>query len=161
MDASDGDEYYQTLATARAAAEEGGGMKTGEKRFVVRKAKGIFGVIRWHVWDTEPDFCCGHSMMEADDKTSCEEHAKELEEFHAEKHRPGPHIRKQNPRRRRTSRNWVALEGYETEQAATLCGAPCTDKDATIYQAGCKTWYGHVKCGKCLAVLRAMKKEGR
>ena len=108
-------------------------------RFIVTKAKGLFGVVRWHVWDTQPDFGCGHSCMEADDKPSCE---KEAEELNAANYpRRGPHILKSGASR------------------ATLCGAPSTDEDLTIYRAGCKTNYGHVRCGGCLAILRDMIKE--
>ena len=116
-------------------------MKAAEnrKRFIVTKAKGLFGAMRWHVWDTQPDFCEGHSRMEADDKAPCEEHAEELNA--ANYPRRGPHILKSG-----TSRT-------------TLCGAPSTDEDLTIYLAGCKTNYGHVRCGGCLAILRAMGEE--
>ncbi len=113
--------------------------KGNGKRFTVRQAKGLFGVMRWHVWDTQPDFCDGHSRMEADDKASCEKEAEELEGIYARVPRPGPHIRK--------------------PKTGTLCGAPCTDEDLTIYRAGCKKNYGHVRCGGCLAGLKAIEKE--
>ena len=111
------------------------------KRFIVTKAKGLFGVVRWHTWDTSPDFGYGHSVAEADDKSFCE---KEAEERNAANYpRRGPHILKSG-----TSRT-------------TLCGTPSTDEDLTIYLAGCKTNYGHVRCGGCLAVLKAMAEEER
>ena len=110
-----------------------------EKRFIVTKAKGLFGVVRWHVWDTQPDFADGHSRMEADDKASCAEYAEELNA--ANYPRRGPHI----------------LKGGASR--ATLCGAPCTDEDLTIYRAGCKKNYGHVRCGGCLALLKVIDEK--
>jgi len=71
--------HKKALECRRAAA--------GAGRYIVKEAKGLFGAIRWHVWDTLPDYGYGGSVMEADDRKSCKEYARELNTRNVERER--------------------------------------------------------------------------
>lgn len=64
------------------------------------------------------------------------------------------HIRKEHRKGIRTSRNWVRFDA--SAGAATLCGAPVTDKDLTVKSARAKGNAGWVTCQKCLTELERL-----